>query len=149
MCPLTLVPLQCCELSIRKTTGYNFYYCDPQCGVYFNFPYMTKWPLHGSLTAIVADSRVSACKWSIKFIQTNNVTSLGSMAASGVSVTVLAPNGRRQTVKVSPNTPLLQVSGVKLQIAGFLGVSLSLMLFLCCPNQGEWFSELPSQANIS
>ncbi|CAG06024.1 unnamed protein product, partial [Tetraodon nigroviridis] len=27
----------------------------------------------------------------------------------GVSVTVLAPNGRRQTVKVSPNTPLLQV----------------------------------------
>uniref|UniRef100_H3D967 ASPSCR1 tether for SLC2A4, UBX domain containing n=1 Tax=Tetraodon nigroviridis TaxID=99883 RepID=H3D967_TETNG len=31
------------------------------------------------------------------------------MAASGVSVTVLAPNGRRQTVKVSPNTPLLQV----------------------------------------
>ncbi|XP_061130775.1 tether containing UBX domain for GLUT4 [Syngnathus typhle] len=31
------------------------------------------------------------------------------MAASGLSVTVLAPNGRRQTVKVSPNTPLLQV----------------------------------------
>ncbi|KAK2815792.1 hypothetical protein Q5P01_026259 [Channa striata] len=31
------------------------------------------------------------------------------MAASGTAVTVLAPNGRRQTVKVSPNTPLLQV----------------------------------------
>ncbi|XP_051939244.1 tether containing UBX domain for GLUT4 isoform X2 [Hippocampus zosterae] len=31
------------------------------------------------------------------------------MAASGASVTVLTPNGRRQTVKVSPNTPLLQV----------------------------------------
>nr|XP_046261757.1 tether containing UBX domain for GLUT4 [Scatophagus argus] len=31
------------------------------------------------------------------------------MAASGTSVTVLTPNGRRQTVKVSPNTPLLQV----------------------------------------
>ncbi|XP_068607234.1 tether containing UBX domain for GLUT4 isoform X2 [Brachionichthys hirsutus] len=31
------------------------------------------------------------------------------MAASGTSVTVLTPNGRRQTVKVSLNTPLLQV----------------------------------------
>ncbi|KAF3687323.1 Tether containing UBX domain for GLUT4 [Channa argus] len=31
------------------------------------------------------------------------------MAATGTAVTVLAPNGRRQTVKVSPNTPLLQV----------------------------------------
>ncbi|KAM6972530.1 tether containing UBX domain for GLUT4 [Aplochiton taeniatus] len=31
------------------------------------------------------------------------------MAASGTSVTVLSPNGRRQTVKVSPNTVLLQV----------------------------------------
>lgn len=31
------------------------------------------------------------------------------MAASGVAVTVLTPNGRRQTVKVAPNTPLLQV----------------------------------------
>ncbi|XP_077575963.1 tether containing UBX domain for GLUT4 isoform X2 [Stigmatopora nigra] len=31
------------------------------------------------------------------------------MAASGTSVTVLTPNGRRQTVKVMPNTPLLQV----------------------------------------
>ncbi|CAG5929026.1 unnamed protein product [Menidia menidia] len=31
------------------------------------------------------------------------------MAASGSAVTVLTPNGRRQTVKVSPNTPLLQV----------------------------------------
>ncbi|XP_029357709.1 tether containing UBX domain for GLUT4 isoform X2 [Echeneis naucrates] len=31
------------------------------------------------------------------------------MAASGAAVTVLTPNGRRQTVKVSPNTPLLQV----------------------------------------
>ncbi|XP_076584139.1 tether containing UBX domain for GLUT4 [Chaetodon auriga] len=31
------------------------------------------------------------------------------MAASGTAVTVLTPNGRRQTVKVSPNTPLLQV----------------------------------------
>ncbi|XP_017272564.1 tether containing UBX domain for GLUT4 [Kryptolebias marmoratus] len=31
------------------------------------------------------------------------------MATSGSSVTVLTPNGRRQTVKVSPNTPLLQV----------------------------------------
>ncbi|XP_026216258.1 tether containing UBX domain for GLUT4 [Anabas testudineus] len=31
------------------------------------------------------------------------------MAASGTTVTVLTPNGRRQTVKVSPNTPLLQV----------------------------------------
>ncbi|XP_053713999.1 tether containing UBX domain for GLUT4-like isoform X1 [Synchiropus splendidus] len=31
------------------------------------------------------------------------------MAASGTSVTVLVPNGRRQTVKVSANTPLLQV----------------------------------------
>lgn len=33
------------------------------------------------------------------------------MAAPGVNVTVLAPNGRRQTLKVSPNTPLLQVGG--------------------------------------
>ncbi|XP_035813207.2 tether containing UBX domain for GLUT4 isoform X1 [Amphiprion ocellaris] len=31
------------------------------------------------------------------------------MAASGTAVTVLTPNGRRQTVKVAPNTPLLQV----------------------------------------
>ncbi|XP_061625846.1 tether containing UBX domain for GLUT4 isoform X2 [Phyllopteryx taeniolatus] len=31
------------------------------------------------------------------------------MAASGSAVTVLTPNGRRQTVKVSPNTTLLQV----------------------------------------
>ncbi|KAK3533690.1 hypothetical protein QTP70_023994 [Hemibagrus guttatus] len=31
------------------------------------------------------------------------------MAASSTSVSVLAPNGRRQTVKVSQNTPLLQV----------------------------------------
>ncbi|MCJ8737495.1 hypothetical protein PDJAM_G00024410 [Pangasius djambal] len=31
------------------------------------------------------------------------------MAASSTAVSVLAPNGRRQTVKVSPNTPLLQV----------------------------------------
>ncbi|XP_059201628.1 tether containing UBX domain for GLUT4 [Centropristis striata] len=31
------------------------------------------------------------------------------MAAAGTAVTVLTPNGRRQTVKVSPNTPLLQV----------------------------------------
>ncbi|TMS22917.1 Tether containing UBX domain for GLUT4 [Larimichthys crocea] len=31
------------------------------------------------------------------------------MAASGTAVTVLTPNGRRQTIKVSPNTPLLQV----------------------------------------
>ncbi|XP_029950904.1 tether containing UBX domain for GLUT4 [Salarias fasciatus] len=31
------------------------------------------------------------------------------MAASGSAVTVLTPNGRRQTIKVSPNTPLLQV----------------------------------------
>ncbi|XP_073732495.1 tether containing UBX domain for GLUT4 [Misgurnus anguillicaudatus] len=31
------------------------------------------------------------------------------MAASGSAVSVLTPNGRRQTVKVSPNTPLLQV----------------------------------------
>ncbi|KAM4603514.1 tether containing UBX domain for GLUT4 [Polymixia lowei] len=31
------------------------------------------------------------------------------MAASSTAVTVLTPNGRRQTIKVSPNTPLLQV----------------------------------------
>ncbi|XP_027872950.1 tether containing UBX domain for GLUT4 isoform X2 [Xiphophorus couchianus] len=31
------------------------------------------------------------------------------MAASGSAVTVLTPNGRRQTIKVAPNTPLLQV----------------------------------------
>ncbi|XP_034393805.1 tether containing UBX domain for GLUT4 [Cyclopterus lumpus] len=31
------------------------------------------------------------------------------MAASGTAVTVLTPNGRRQAVKVSSNTPLLQV----------------------------------------
>ncbi|KTG00209.1 hypothetical protein cypCar_00046589 [Cyprinus carpio] len=31
------------------------------------------------------------------------------MAASGSTVSVLTPNGRRQTVKVSANTPLLQV----------------------------------------
>ncbi|XP_028829256.1 tether containing UBX domain for GLUT4 isoform X2 [Denticeps clupeoides] len=31
------------------------------------------------------------------------------MAASSIAVSVLVPNGRRQTVKVSPNTPLLQV----------------------------------------
>ncbi|XP_067115253.1 tether containing UBX domain for GLUT4 [Osmerus mordax] len=31
------------------------------------------------------------------------------MAASTTAVTVLTPNGRRQTVKVSPNTPMLQV----------------------------------------
>ncbi|XP_030627545.1 tether containing UBX domain for GLUT4 [Chanos chanos] len=31
------------------------------------------------------------------------------MAASSTAVTVLTPNGRRQTVKVFPNTPLLQV----------------------------------------
>uniref|UniRef100_A0A673IAW5 RBD domain-containing protein n=1 Tax=Sinocyclocheilus rhinocerous TaxID=307959 RepID=A0A673IAW5_9TELE len=31
------------------------------------------------------------------------------MAASSAAVSVLTPNGRRQTVKVSPNTPLLQV----------------------------------------
>ncbi|CAL8330424.1 unnamed protein product [Lota lota] len=31
------------------------------------------------------------------------------MAANSAAVTVLTPNGRRQTVKVSPNTPLLQV----------------------------------------
>ncbi|XP_034544505.1 tether containing UBX domain for GLUT4 [Notolabrus celidotus] len=31
------------------------------------------------------------------------------MAATGTAVTVLTPNGRRQTVKVSANTPLLQV----------------------------------------
>ncbi|KAJ3614741.1 hypothetical protein NHX12_018311 [Muraenolepis orangiensis] len=31
------------------------------------------------------------------------------MAASGATVTVLTPNGRRQTVKVSPNTLLLQI----------------------------------------
>lgn len=32
------------------------------------------------------------------------------MAASSTTVSVLAPNGRRQTVKVSQNTPLLQVN---------------------------------------
>lgn len=32
------------------------------------------------------------------------------MAASGAAVSVLAPNGRRQTVKVTAGTPLLQVS---------------------------------------
>ncbi|XP_043970249.1 tether containing UBX domain for GLUT4 isoform X1 [Gambusia affinis] len=31
------------------------------------------------------------------------------MAASGSAVTVLTPNGRRQTIKVAPNTPLLQI----------------------------------------
>ncbi|XP_028314234.1 tether containing UBX domain for GLUT4 [Gouania willdenowi] len=31
------------------------------------------------------------------------------MASSGSAVMVLTPNGRRQTIKVSPNTPLLQV----------------------------------------
>ncbi|XP_056136346.1 tether containing UBX domain for GLUT4 isoform X2 [Lampris incognitus] len=31
------------------------------------------------------------------------------MAASSTAVTVLTPNGRRQTIKVSPNTPMLQV----------------------------------------
>ncbi|TRZ04341.1 hypothetical protein DNTS_016397, partial [Danionella cerebrum] len=31
------------------------------------------------------------------------------MAASTSAVSVLTPNGRRQTVKVSPSTPLLQV----------------------------------------
>uniref|UniRef100_A0A8C7X7T2 ASPSCR1 tether for SLC2A4, UBX domain containing n=1 Tax=Oryzias sinensis TaxID=183150 RepID=A0A8C7X7T2_9TELE len=31
------------------------------------------------------------------------------MAASGSTVTVLTPNGRRQAVKVTPNSPLLQV----------------------------------------
>ncbi|KAJ8263868.1 hypothetical protein GJAV_G00142290 [Gymnothorax javanicus] len=31
------------------------------------------------------------------------------MAASSTAVTVLAPNGRRQTVKIAPSTPLLQV----------------------------------------
>lgn len=41
------------------------------------------------------------------------------MAASGSAVTVLTPNGRRQTVKVSPNTPLLQVSFVKETFYGF------------------------------
>lgn len=50
------------------------------------------------------------------------------MAASGVSVTVLAPNGRRQTVKVSPNTPLLQVGCVKEQIACFIWIPLPFML---------------------
>lgn len=50
------------------------------------------------------------------------------MAASGVSVTVLAPNGRRQTVKVSPNTPLLQVSCVVEQVACFIWIPLSFML---------------------
>lgn len=49
---------------------------------------------------------------SIKFVQINIVTSQQTMAASGVAVTVLTPNGRRQTVKVSPNTPLLQVKCV-------------------------------------
>lgn len=48
---------------------------------------------------------------SIKFIQINTATSRHTMAASGTAVTVLTPNGRRQTVKVSPNTPLLQVTG--------------------------------------
>lgn len=47
---------------------------------------------------------------SIKLIQTNSVTSGHAMAASGTAVTVLTPNGRRQTVKVAPNTPLLQVN---------------------------------------
>lgn len=45
----------------------------------------------------------------IKFCQTNIVTSQSVMAASSSAVSVLTPNGRRQTVKVSPNTPLLQV----------------------------------------
>lgn len=70
----------------------------------------------------------ACCKLPIKFIQINNVTSVHAMAASGVSVSVLAPNGRRQTVRVSPNTPLLQVSCVKEQIVCFISVHLSFML---------------------
>ncbi|KAJ0033273.1 hypothetical protein NQD34_000380 [Periophthalmus magnuspinnatus] len=41
------------------------------------------------------------------------------MAASGTAVTVLTPNGRRQTVKVSPNTPLLQVTCCQNDFKGF------------------------------
>uniref|UniRef100_A0A8C6NI09 ASPSCR1 tether for SLC2A4, UBX domain containing n=1 Tax=Nothobranchius furzeri TaxID=105023 RepID=A0A8C6NI09_NOTFU len=41
------------------------------------------------------------------------------MAASGSAVTVLTPNGRRQAVKVSPNTPLLQVLEDVCQKHGF------------------------------
>lgn len=49
------------------------------------------------------------CEERIKFYQTNIVTSQSVMAASSSAVSVLTPNGRRQTVKVSPNTLLLQV----------------------------------------
>lgn len=44
------------------------------------------------------------------------------------SVTVLAPNGRRQTVKCTPNTTILQVSLVKYHISSkirFLRMSVT------------------------
>uniref|UniRef100_A0A1A7XH85 Alveolar soft part sarcoma chromosome region, candidate 1 n=2 Tax=Iconisemion striatum TaxID=60296 RepID=A0A1A7XH85_9TELE len=41
------------------------------------------------------------------------------MAAIGSAVTVLTPNGRRQAIKVSPNTPLLQVLEDVCQKHGF------------------------------
>uniref|UniRef100_A0A3B4ASQ2 TUG ubiquitin-like domain-containing protein n=1 Tax=Periophthalmus magnuspinnatus TaxID=409849 RepID=A0A3B4ASQ2_9GOBI len=40
-------------------------------------------------------------------------------SGDGTAVTVLTPNGRRQTVKVSPNTPLLQVTCCQNDFKGF------------------------------
>lgn len=58
------------------------------------------------------------------------------MAASGTAVTVLTPNGRRQTVKVSPNTPLLQVTCVLRTFRVFRhGRFVSLCFFVSKPEQ--------------
>uniref|UniRef100_A0A3Q3WMK5 TUG ubiquitin-like domain-containing protein n=1 Tax=Mola mola TaxID=94237 RepID=A0A3Q3WMK5_MOLML len=63
-----------------------------------------------------------------------------TMASSGMSVTVLTPNGRRQTVKVFPNTPLLQVSHLPL-LGRFQRTTVDLTL--------PWrFANLPNNAKL-
>lgn len=68
------------------------------------------------------------------------------MAACGTAVTVLTPNGRRQTVKVSPNTPLLQVTCVfKLNLLKLFPDGLFQSARLS-PNHSELF---PSELAVS
>ncbi|KAA8595160.1 hypothetical protein FQN60_012295 [Etheostoma spectabile] len=65
------------------------------------------------------------------------------MAASGTAVTVLTPNGRRQTVKVAPNTPLLQNSAALEEI--FCQMFQKTAVDLTLP----WrFANLPNNANL-
>lgn len=71
------------------------------------------------------------------------------MAATGIAVTVLTPNGRRQTVKVSPNTPLLQVTCFKERVV-FSDMDGLLNVVSLLQNQSKlFFSELACLANSS